>query len=55
MVDERQGVADDVAPLDLLLVPNDFSSLLPVGQAVVAPDVLHVVKVSDLRTKFKIK
>jgi hypothetical protein len=45
-----QRAADDLAPLDLLLVPHDVASLLPVRQAVVAPDVLHVVQVADLES-----
>ena len=48
VLDEGQGAADDVAPLVLLLVPHDVPGLLPIRQAVVAPDVLHVVQVAHL-------
>jgi hypothetical protein len=51
---QGQSVADYVTPLGLLFVPNDFASLLSVGQAVVAPNVLHVVKVSTNLHKTKI-
>ncbi len=49
LLDEGHGAADDLTPLLLLLRPDDVSSLLPVNQAVIAPNVLDVVELADLR------
>ena len=46
VADERRRLGDDLVPA--ALVPHVLPRLAPVVQAVVAPDVLHVVELSHL-------
>ena len=48
MPDEGNGVGHDLAPLALLLLPDDLSGLLTVLQTVIAPEMLDVVQFANL-------